>query len=390
MIRIRTITYNLPAVVTDSTFRQIEVCSKLFSGIKYEVHTQRISCTPTGKPDTAFISELSDFCKSSGVRWFNVPLDIWDGQKSTNEDITNLLVQHDNAFVNILCAKNGATKDSVLDFTARQFLINGQNDKEGLINFRFGGTMNVAPFGPFFPFTYSGGDASLSFSIGLEIAEEVNDILKDSENELNVYANRIVQTLEPQIAEIESIAEQISRETGVPFKGIDFSLAPLPKENNSVITVLNSLGVRSINDTGAMFATAFLTRLLKSFTKTHKSVGFSGVMYSLIEDMVYAEDNNRLGFSIDRMIALSTMCGCGCDMVPVPLETPVEKIKTVMLEIACVSSRLQKPLGVRLLPVESTDSFTHFLGEADFCVNTRLVELNTENSFSFTGDYSFI
>ena len=121
----------------------------------------------------------------------------------------------------------------------------------------------------------------------------------------------------------------------------------------------------------------------------HKAVGFSGVMYSLIEDKIYAEDNNSKGFSIDRMIALSTMCGCGCDMIPIPFETSVEDIKTILLEIACISSRLKKPLGVRLLPIKSNDEYTHFSGESDFCINTRIVNIHSNNSIPLNRKYFF-
>lgn len=388
MIKIRTITYNLPNSISDSTYRQIEMCSKLFSEIKYEVHTQRICFPPARELDLIHFSDVSDFCTSSGVRWFNVPIDLWDDSRVSHEDIRDLLRDHSNAFVNLICAKDCVVRDSILEFTAKQFLLNGESDEEGLINFRFGGTMNVLPDGPFFPFTFSKGNA-LSFSIGLEITEEINDILKTNSGELNELQRTILDTFEPQIGEIEDIANRISREAGITFCGIDFSLAPLPKQNNSVITILHALGVKSIDDTGAMFATAYLTRTLKTLAKKHKSVGFSGVMYSLIEDQVYAEDNNKYGFNIDRMVALSTMCGCGCDMVPIPIDTSIETIKAVLLEIACVSSRLHKPLGVRLLPVKSDDGFTHFVGETDFCINTKIVELKTQSSFFFKGDYSF-
>lgn len=389
MIRIRTITYNLPEVITDKDYKTIEACSARFSSIDYEVHTQRISCVPCGKFDPVLIGELSNFSQKSGVRWFNLPVDLWKGDAASAEEIRDVLVQNSNAFVNVICAKDAVINSEIINFTAKQFLINAEAASDGLINFRFGASMNVAPNGPFFPFTHSGGKAS--FSIGLEIAEEINDILESMAviSDINEVKNQIVDVLTPQITEIEHIAENIAADCGIEYAGIDFSLAPLPKDKNSVISIVNLLGVNKIDDTGVLFVTAFLTGLLKQFAKTHKSVGFSGVMYSLIEDQIYAEINSTEGFSIDRMISLSTMCGCGVDMVPIPMDSTLNSIENILLEIACVSSRLKKPLGVRLLPIKSDDGFTHFTTEEDFCFNTRIVRLNSENKLSINGIFCF-
>ena len=50
-------------------------------------------------------------------------------------------------------------------------------------------------------------------------------------------------------------------------------------------------------------------------------------------------------------MAFSVMCGCGIDMVPVPGDISAEEIASIMLDIAAVAIRLNKPLGVRLLPI---------------------------------------
>ena len=389
MIRIRTVTYNIPMHFNDNMFSQIENSVKLFSKIDYEVHTQRINLTPlNNRIEDSIIAEVALFCHKNDIRWFNIPLDIWDYQQVRNEEIRDVLSQYKDAFVNCICAKDARVKKSILEFIARQMLVNADADSEGLINFRFGASMNVSPNGPFFPYTYSEENIA-SFSIGLEMAEELNDVLRLRTLNLTQIESLIFEVLEPQVFEIEQIAKDISVSTGLVYRGIDFSLAPLPKEHNSVISILNSLGISRIDDTGAMFATAFLTRILKAFSVNHKAVGFSGVMYSLIEDKIYAEDNNSKGFSIDRMIALSTMCGCGCDMIPIPFETSVEDIKTILLEIACISSRLKKPLGVRLLPIKSNDEYTHFSGESDFCINTRIVNIHSNNSIPLNRKYFF-
>lgn len=221
------------------------------------------------------------------------------------------------------------------------------------------------------------------------MAEEINDILAQNQSEdLNELYQHIMQRLEPQIKEVEKQIEENVNDIGINFAGIDFSLAPLPQKNSSVITTLNGIGVSDINHTGVMFATAYLTRMLKIFAKKHKSVGCSGVMYSLLEDYEYARLNDIQEISIDRMISLSTMCGCGVDIVPVDFASSDVDLRGILYEVACISSRLSKPLGVRILLVKnSMCNRTNIRSDDDFIVNTSLVNINSFNKLMrFSGE----
>ncbi len=46
----------------------------------------------------------------------------------------------------------------------------------------------------------------------------------------------------------------------------------------------------------------------------------------------------------------SAVCGIGLDTVPIPGDTPVDKIASLMLDTGTMAFRLQKPLTVRLFP----------------------------------------
>ncbi len=107
-----------------------------------------------------------------------------------------------------------------------------------------------------------------------------------------------------------------------------------------------------------------------------RSTGFNGVMYSVLEDPrlgVVSSEEGKL--SIESLLAFSTMCGCGIDMVPLPGDVSAEEVASVMLDIAAVAIRLNKPLGVRLLPIpgKSAGELTNF--DHDFLHNTRIQEL---------------
>ena len=388
MIRIRTVTYNMPRDFGSLELERVRNAFGRWTESGYEVRTQRISLPIYSVLHQDLIDGVAAFCASTGIRWFGISID----EDVTNYDeilIEDVLSKHKNAFVHMVCAKGGRVSARAVRTISSQFLRNAEKDSQGLIGFRFGASNNVAPNGPFFPFTYSDGN-HFGFSIGLELAHEINHLCKNEYTDINDFRAAIIQTLEPQFAELERKAEEIAALTGLTFDGIDFSLAPLPVAGSSVMTILNKLGISNINDTGMLFATAFLTKILKGFAATHKSVGFSGVMYSLLEDSEYASMNSRGEYSINNMIALSTMCGCGVDMIPIPIDTPEDAIRTILLEVACVSSRLHKPLGVRILPVRDCgDKDTHFTEETDFVINTKIVTSRCNSIGSFEGAYEF-
>ena len=390
MIKIRTVSYNLPDEMLSDMFDRIRACAEDWNHIKYDVRTQRMTLpVQTGKFDVQKYGFIAQFAHESGIRWFNIPVDPRQIDIHA-EDIACLLNTYESAFCNIICTKDNQVRKDILDLVANAMQMTSDLTEDGRVNFRLGASMNISPNGPFFPFTYSKGD-EISFSIGLELAEMINQIAaRHTARDLNILRDEIVQELEKQINEIEQIAIQLSEKHQIRYDGIDFSLAPLPQEGSSVITILNCLGVTEINGIGMMMATAYLTDLLKSFGTHHKQVGFSGVMYSLLEDSEYAAINDRDGFSLRQMVSLSTMCGCGVDMVPIHRDTDIQSICTILMEIGCISSRLNKPLGVRLLPIRpNADERTNINEDKDFIVNTRLVSKKVNPMIGFGDQFCF-
>jgi uncharacterized protein (UPF0210 family) len=122
--------------------------------------------------------------------------------------------------------------------------------------------------------------------------------------------------------------------------------------------------------------TAFLTDILRTLIKETKikTVGFNGVMYSLLEDEFMGKRNRAL-YSIDSLISYSAVCGCGLDMVPLPGDVFEEEISSMISDIAALSIVLGKPLMVRLLPIpmKHANEFTCF--NMDFLFNTRIMSI---------------
>ena len=107
--------------------------------------------------------------------------------------------------------------------------------------------------------------------------------------------------------------------------------------------------------------------------------------------IVYLENRAnklKLNYSIDTLSLLSTVCGCGLDMIPIPGDTLSDEIASLILDISALSINLKKPLGVRLLPIPEKTSGMMTSFNYDFLVNTRvmLVKNDSFESFKFTDE----
>ncbi len=55
--------------------------------------------------------------------------------------------------------------------------------------------------------------------------------------------------------------------------------------------------------------------------------------------------------SIAQLLAVSAVCGIGLDIIPLPGDVKQEVLAGILLDIAALSQRLDKPLTARLLPI---------------------------------------
>lgn len=382
MVGIRSITYHLPEQISEKHLAQAARLSRMWDESFPLIRTQRLCLCPCSEPvNLSYLKPLSALCDMSSIRWFNVPIDPKQSQHISElfAFAHHVLAEYGRAFVNVLGVTNGEIHTGIFDRCAELIRKTSTLSLTGQDNFRLGISINVPPNGPFFPFTYS--SAEMGFSIALELTQEINEICtKTQGGAVTFLRNEILAAIVPQIESIHSLAIALAAREGVTFHGFDFSLAPIIDENGSIITILNRLGVYNFGCTGSLFATSFLTNILKHLAARFQSVGFSGVMYSLLEDLELCSINNERGVTLGQLIALSTMCGCGVDMVPVYGKIKDEELRSILLDVAGISCRLNKPLGVRLLPIpqynRGKSGFTSFHNDSDFIANTKIVDLN--------------
>lgn len=396
MIGIRSITYHLPENYNENDLEIISKISREWATRYSLIRTQRVVLVPYTEPASMdrFI-KLSKICDTSEIRWFNVPIDPWKSNKKDElfKFAENILNNYGRAFVNVLAFQNGNADTKIMNLSANLIRRTSIMSKNGKDNFRLGLSVNVLANGAFFPFTMSSGD--FSFSIALELTQEINKIC-DIYHKLSIIELREVlkEELEKQIEVIENIAIQIESEFGLCFNGFDFSIAPIISEDGSIITILHRLGVYNFGKTGTLFATAFLTDLIKSFRDNFKSIGFSGVMYSLLEDLELCMINNERGVTLEELIDLSTVCGCGVDMVPVYGDITNHEMLSIFMDVFSISTRLNKPLGIRILPIpyckKNQLQYTNLFDDADFIANTKIVNMDLNITPNLGETYNFL
>lgn len=322
------------------------------------------------------LDEVYNLCKKLNIRWFNVPFNLMYTTEEVPDFILVLMKRQPNAFVNLI-----VTENNMIDYSAilqaskiiKQISKLGDN---GFHNFRVGVSCNPRINTPFFPFTYSSDE--VGFSIALELPSLLNNIIEENKGlDITEIQDKIISEVVPELKELEKSCYEIQKETDAKYHGIDLSIAPFPEEESSVGKLLELFGLDMFGSNGTLFFTSFLTDIINQIIKESniKSVGFNGVMYSLMEDTGLCGHNNKNILSVDSLISYASVCGCGLDMVPVPGNVFDEEVASIILDIAGLSTTLSKPLGVRLLPIpgKSDGEMTEF--NMDFLCNTRVVKV---------------
>lgn len=323
----------------------------------------------------AILQWVASLCQGGGPRWFCVPFELAAAAPATHlGDIAlEVIKRTKNSFVNMIIARGGQTDVPAVVEAARFVRSVSALASNGYENFRVGVSANVPANGPFFPFTYHTGRPA--FSIGAELTKPMIALVQAAtpSEPLPSLRERIVGTLLPELRRIEEFARLVEQRTGVEYRGIDLSLAPFPEPNHSVAQLIEELGLESFGGNGTVFLISWLTDILRSFAAELKTVGFNGVMISVLEDQTLSTCNKNKLFAVDSLLAYATVCGCGLDMVPIPGSTFVEEIAGMCLDVAALSAVHRKPLGVRLLPIPDKLENEHTDFSFDFLYNTRVM-----------------
>ncbi len=285
-----------------------------------------------------------------------------------------LAVSHDVFFSGMLTTPQGAVSLPAAKACAQIIEQLAALSSDGFANLNFCASANVPAYAPFFPAAYA-ENAAPAFALAMEAADLAVQVFSSARS-LEEARSILVSEVENAAGKLEAAAQKLSRIYGYTFKGLDFTLAPFPEENASIARALESLGLPAFGLAGSVFASAFLTDTLDRarYTRT----GFNGLMLPVLEDSGLAQRAAEGSLSATDLLLCSAVCGTGLDVIPLPGDTSAEQLYPLLLDVAALALRLNKPLTARLMPIPGKKAGDPTEFNFPYFANSRVMPLRAE------------
>lgn len=246
-------------------------------------------------------------------------------------------------------------------------------DPNGFANLYFAALGNVPAGSPFFPAAYHSGGPP-AFAVAVEGADLALNAFADAPT-LEAARDQLILKMDRFGKKITEIGRSLERITGAEYQGIDFSLAPFPEPGKSAGAAFENLGVNRFGEHGSLAAAAFLADTIDrgSFPRT----GFSGLMLPVLEDVILAARAADGFLGIKDLLLYSAVCGAGLDTLPLPGDISADQLGSVLLDLAALSLRLDKPLTARLMPIPGKKAGDPTGFDFEFFTNSRVLAVES-------------
>lgn len=232
-------------------------------------------------------------------------------------------------------------------------------DPNGFANLRFAALANVKAGSPFFPAAYH--DSSVpAFALATEAADLAVDAFSSAKtvaearktliSEIERHGKALAKVAQGLARRNSSACASKARDAKPPsFVGIDFSMAPFPAEASSIGRAFEQLGAAQVGMHGSLAAAAILTECLDR--ARFRRTGVNGLMLPVLEDGTLAQRAAQGTLTVKDLLLYSAVCGTGLDTVPLPGDASAAQIASLLVDVAALALRLDKPLTARLMPI---------------------------------------
>jgi uncharacterized protein (UPF0210 family) len=329
---------------------------------------------------------VRDLADVLGARWYCLPLDLLrpGAHGAVLDEAQTLVLRDSRLFVNLIAADPDVISIEGAHSASRFILSLARRGNTGIDNFRVGVSAACPAGTPFFPFSRHEGDEP-GFSLALETASlalQCAERARAEQGSLLEFQERLIEALAAEMRRVDAFGRALEEASGVEYRGLDGSLAPFPDGVTSIGRLVELLGPSPVGAHGTIFITSVLSDAIKTacVRAQARTVGFNGVMYSLLEDNGLAGANNLRAVTIEKLAVFSTVCGCGIDMVPVPGTMFAEDLAGLVLDISALAVRLRKPLGVRVLPIPTRTVNEMTQLNLDFLCDSRVMDVGISAS----------
>ena len=347
----------------------------------YEVQTVRIATTPFTsllgkriKEAPRLAESMEALLPSMGVEYASLGPAYPDVPESYAVIPEALAHTHNIFFSGVMAGSRTGISLAAVRACAQVIVQCAPLTPDGFVNLRFATLANVLPGSPFFPAAYHRGDKP-AFAIATQAADLAVEAFTGADT-LHDARESLVSTVGKHGRALASTGKHLSRQFQVDFGGVDFSLAPFPTDAQSLGGAVERLGVPRIGLHGSLAAAAILTEAIDRADFPH--TGFSGFMQPVLEDSVLAQRAAEGVLTIKDLLLYSTVCGTGLDTVPLPGDVTAGQIAPLLLDLAALALRLDKPLTARLMPIpgKSAGDPTDF--DFEFFANSKVMALEAE------------
>ncbi len=338
----------------------------------YTVQSVRLSTQPLERwliPDDnapTIVAELGKQCAEAAIDYCS--LGTIQAQASNEETralqeaIPDLLLAAENVFASVQVGdkESGGVNLDAVRASAATIKSLSENTKDGFGNLRFAAAANCPPHVPFFPASYYEEDeqnkGAPEFGLALEAADLAVQAFGISRSHEEARENLLALLVE-QGDRVAQVCGQMAAEHGYSFTGLDISMAPYPEPGRSIGRALEMVSGGPVGAPGTLAAATFFTGALKEArVGAHgraplPTIGYSGLMLPALEDQTLADRAAEGLVTLDTLLLLSAICGLGLDTVPLPGDISLTQLEKIILDMAALAIRLDKPLTARLLPV---------------------------------------
>ena len=377
-MKIRTITmgFNYESTSSEKLIRNaataLHSIENDFSKEHYTVQTKRMCTQPWNQYVSSrhellkTVQKINSYAKKYKIDYFNIGP---TNQSSQIPWLSEVLSTTENGFCTAeICDKNQIYYESAWEAACLIKKLSTMRS-DGFTNLRFAALCNISKPTPFFPASYHMND-SPSFSIGCENSDllcdsfHTTDSVEDARKNLLKKCERIYQP-------IEKNALFCAEKYKVSYEGIDPSICSSIQKDESIVKAFESLGLGLFGEPGTLTIAKLITDVLRQLSI--KKTGYTGLMLPVLEDYGLAQRVKEQEVSIQKLLLYSSVCGTGLDTVPLPGDISIKKIYALLLDVATLSIKLQKPLSARLMPIPGKTIRDETTFDFEYFVNTSVM-----------------
>jgi len=98
-------------------------------------------------------------------------------------------------------------------------------------------------------------------------------------------------------------------------------------------------------------------------------------MLPVLEDAVLAARSRENLFTVNDLLLYSAVCGTGLDTVPLPGDVSEDELAGILLDVAALALRLDKPLTARLMPIPGAKAGDLTAFDFEYFANGRVLDV---------------